>query len=206
MPLAMFGTASFVGLTLLTFFLYAALGGLFVLLPYVLIELRGYSPVAAGAALLPLPAVIGLASRPMGAIAARIGPRLPLTIGPLVVAAGFALAARIGGDGDYWTSVLPAMLVIAIGMAGAVAPLTTAVMASVDNDHVGTANGFNSAVARTGGLIATALLGAVLAARGEALGEAFAAASFVAAGAAAVAGLSALILLKPQELRTPESP
>jgi hypothetical protein len=111
-----------------------------------------------------------------------------LTIGPLVVAAGFALAARIGADGDYWTSVLPAMLVIAIGMAGAVAPLTTAVMASVDNDHVGTANGFNSAVARTGGLIATALLGAVLAARGEALGEAFAAASFVAAGAAAVAG------------------
>jgi EmrB/QacA subfamily drug resistance transporter len=206
MPLAMFGTASFVGLTLLTFFLYAALGGLFVLLPYVLIELRGYSPVAAGAALLPLPAVIGLASRPMGAIAARIGPRLPLTIGPLVVAAGFALAARIGGDGDYWTSVLPAMLVIAIGMAGAVAPLTTAVMASVDNDHVGTANGFNSAVARTGGLIATALLGAVLAARGEALGEAFAIASFAAAGAAAIAALSALILLRPQEIRTPESP
>jgi EmrB/QacA subfamily drug resistance transporter len=203
MPLAMFGTASFAGLTILTFFLYAALGGLFVLLPYVLIELRGYSPVAAGAALLPLPAVIALGSRPLGALAARTGPRLPLTIGPLIVAAGFALAARIGGGGDYWTSILPAVLVIAIGMAGAVAPLTTAVMASVDGDHVGTANGFNSAVARTGGLIATALLGAVLAARGEALAGAFALASFAAAGAAALAGLAALILLRPNEMRTP---
>jgi EmrB/QacA subfamily drug resistance transporter len=149
MPLAMFGTASFAGLTILTFFLYAALGGLFVLLPYVLIELRGYSPVEAGAALLPLPAVIGLGSRAMGAVAARTGPRLPLTIGPLIVAAGFALATRIGADGSYWENVFPALLVIAIGMAGAVAPLTTAVMASVDGDHVGTANGFNSAVARS---------------------------------------------------------
>jgi EmrB/QacA subfamily drug resistance transporter len=204
MPLAMFGTASFAGLTILTFFLYAALGGLFVLLPYVLIELRGYSPVEAGAALLPLPVVIGLGSRAMGAVAARIGPRLPLTIGPLIVAGGFALAAGIGGGGSYWTSVLPATLVIAVGMAGAVAPLTTAVMASVDGDHVGTANGFNSAVARTGGLIATALVGAVLAARGEALADAFAIAAFVAAGAAAVAGLAALILLKPHEIRTPD--
>ncbi len=206
MPLALFGTASFAGLTLLTFFLYAALGGLFVALPFVLIELRGYSPVAAGAALLPLPAVIALGSRPMGRVAARIGPRLPLTIGPLIVAIGFALAARIGGGGSYWATVMPAMLVIAIGMAGAVAPLTTAVMASVDRDHVGTANGFNSAVARTGSLIATALLGAVLAARGEALADAFAVASFVAAGAAAAAGLIALILLRPQERRTPDSP
>jgi EmrB/QacA subfamily drug resistance transporter len=206
MPLALFGTASFVGLTLLTFFLYAALGGLFVALPFVLIELQGYSPVAAGAALLPLPAVIALASRLMGRIAVRTGPRLPLTAGPLIVAAGFALAARIGGGGSYWTTVMPAVLVIAIGMAGAVAPLTTAVMASVDRDHVGTANGFNSAVARTGSLIATALLGAVLAARGEALAEAFAVASFVASGAAAAAGLAALVLLKPHEIRTPTSP
>jgi EmrB/QacA subfamily drug resistance transporter len=206
MPLALFGTASFVGLSLLTFFLYAALGGLFVLLPFLLIELRGYSPVEAGAALLPLPAVIGLASRAMGSLAARIGPRLPLTVGPLIVAAGFALAARIGEGGSYWTSVLPAVLVIAVGMAGAVAPLTTAVMASVDGDHVGTANGFNSAVARTGGLIATALAGGVLAARGEALGDAFAAAALVAAGAAAAAGLSALVLLRPYEMKTPESP
>ena len=202
MPLAMFGTASFAGLTLLTFFLYAALGGLFVLLPYVLIELKGYSPLAAGAALLPLPVVIGFGSRAMGAVAARTGPRLPLTLGPLVAAAGYALAARIGEDSAYWTSVLPAVLVIAIGMAGAVAPLTTAVMASVDSGHVGTANGFNSAVARTGGLIATALLGSVLAARGAALADAFAAAAWAAAGAAALAGVAALLLLKPREIHT----
>jgi MFS family permease len=206
MPLAMFGTASFVGLTLLTFFLYAALGGLFVALPFVLIELRGYSPVEAGAALLPLPVVIALGSRLMGRVAAGTGPRLPLTVGPLIVAAGFALAARIGTGDSYWTSVLPAVLAIAIGMAGAVAPLTTAVMASVDSDHVGTANGFNSAMARTGGLIATALLGTVLAARGAALGEAFATAAFVAAGAATMAGMAALVLLKPHEIRTPDSP
>jgi EmrB/QacA subfamily drug resistance transporter len=206
MPFALFGTASFAGLTILTFFLYAALGGLFVALPYVLIELRGYSPVEAGAALLPLPAVIGLGSRLMGAFAAKTGPRPPLTLGPLIVAAGFALTARVGDDGSYWTNVLPGVLVIAIGMAGAVAPLTTAVMASVDKDHVGTANGFNSAVARTGSLIATALLGAVLAARGEALAEAFAVAAFVAAGAAAVAGLAALFMLRPHEIRTPSSP
>jgi EmrB/QacA subfamily drug resistance transporter len=201
MPLAMFGTSSFAGLTILTFFLYAALGGLFVLLPYLLIEAAGYSPVAAGAALLPLPAVIGFASRPMGALAARTGPRLPLTIGPLIVALGFALATRIGVDASYWTDVLPAVLVIAIGMAGAVAPLTTAVMASVDGDHVGTANGFNSAVARTGGLIATALLGSVLAARGHELAEAFHAAALVGAGAAAAAGLAALFLMRPAEMR-----
>jgi MFS family permease len=202
MPLAMFGSASFAGLTILTFFLYAALGGLFVLLPYMLIELKGYSPVEAGAALLPLPAVIGLGSRYMGGLAARVGPRLPLTIGPLIVAGGFLLAARIGAESSYWTSVMPAVLVIAIGMAFAVAPLTTAVMASVDLDHVGTANGFNSAVARTGGLIATALLGSVLAARGAALGEAFAASALVAAAAAALAGLAALLLLKPAEIRS----
>ncbi|HEX8063983.1 MAG TPA: MFS transporter [Allosphingosinicella sp.] len=203
MPLALFGTASFAGLTLLTFFLYAALGGLFVMLPYVLIELRGYSPVEAGAALLPLPLVIGLGSRAMGAVAVRTGPRLPLTLGPMIAAGGFALAARIGTDPSYWTGVLPAMLAIAIGMAGAVAPLTTAVLASVDGDHVGTANGFNSAVARTGGLIATALLGGVLGAHKAALGDAFAAAAWVAAGAAAVAGLAALLLLRPREIRTP---
>ena len=202
MPLAMFGTASFAGLTILTFFLYAALGGLFVLLPYVMIEMKGYSPVEAGAALLPLPALIGAASRAMGGLAARTGPRLPLTIGPLIVAGGFALTTRISADASYWTTVFPAVLVIAVGMAGAVAPLTTAVMASVDSDHVGTANGFNSAVARTGGLIATALLGSVLGAEGAALKAGFDVAALGAAGAAIVAGLAALLLLRPSEIKT----
>ena len=200
MPLAMFANASFTGLTLLTFFLYAALGALFVLLPYLLITVHAYSPVEAGAALLPLPVVIGLASRFMGGLASRIGPRLPLTIGPLVVAAGFALLARVGTSPDYLTGIAPALFVIAAGMACAVAPLTSAVMASVDEAHAGTANGFNSAVARTGGLIATALVGSVLAAEGGALASAFAAACWVMAGAAAVSGAAALVLLRPREI------
>ena len=200
MPLALFGTPSFAGLSILTFFLYAALGALFVLLPFVLIELHGYSPVEAGAALLPLPVVLGLGSRFMGGVAARIGPRLPLVVGPVIVALGFALLSRAGGDSSYWTGVAPGLLVMAIGMAGAVAPLTTAVMASVDESHVGTANGFNSAVARTGSLIATALLGSVLAARGEALAQAFAVASWAMAGAAAISAVAALLLLRPAEI------
>ncbi len=195
MPLALFGSASFIGLSLLTFLLYGALGALLVLIPYVLIEAGGYSATAAGAALLPFPLVLAVASPAMGALAGRIGPRLPLTVGPLVVAAGFLLAMRIGPQAAYWTAVLPAILVIAIGMAGAVSPLTTAVLSSVDADHVGAASGFNSAVARTGGLVATALLGAVLAASGEALMGPFRLALAAGAVAAAAAGLCALALV-----------
>jgi len=195
MPLALFTSRGFVGLSLLTLLLYGALGGLLVLLPYVLIQQGGYSAFQAGAALLPFPLAIGIASRAMGRLAARTGPRLPLAAGPLIVAAGFALALRIdGGGGSYWSEVLPCILVISLGMAGAVAPLTTAVLGSVDAHHAGTASGFNSAVARTGGMIATALLGAALAARGEALISSFHAAALVAAGAALAASASALLL------------
>jgi EmrB/QacA subfamily drug resistance transporter len=202
MPLDLFGTMSFGGLTLLTFLLYGALGAAFVLIPYLLIENHGFTPLAAGAALLPLPAILGAGSRHMGAIAARLGPRLPLTIGPLVVAVGFALTARIEPGAPYWTTLFPALIVVAVGMAGAVAPLTTAVMACVDTRHVGTANGFNSAIARTGGLIATALLGSVLAASGTALDAAFDRAVLASAAAAALAGLAALVLLRPREIAT----
>ena len=197
MPLVLFASRSFVGLTLLTLLLYGALGGLLLLLPYVLIRAGGYSAFGAGAALLPLPLVIGAGSRAMGRVAATIGPRLPLTVGPLVVAGGFVLATRIGG-GSYWTQVFPALLVISLGMAGAVAPLTTAVLGSVDAQHTGTASGFNSAVARSGGMIATALLGAALAATGSALVAAFATAAWVAAAVSAAAGIAALTLVAPQ--------
>ncbi|MEC5215304.1 EmrB/QacA subfamily drug resistance transporter [Actimicrobium sp. GrIS 1.19] len=198
LPLALFSSRSFVGLNLLTFLLYGALGALFVLVPFVLIEVNGYSATEAGAALLPLPVVIALASSTMGRIAGRIGPRLPLTLGPLIVAAGFFLATRIGAGGSYWSTTLPAMLVIAIGMAAAVAPLTTAVLASVATSHTGVASGFNSAVARSGGLIATAMLGMVLAAHGAALVSGFHVAAIVAGVASAAAGLCGLILLERQ--------
>ena len=191
MPLALFASRSFVGLTLLTLLLYGALGGLLVLVPYVQIEARGYSAAMAGAALLPLPLVIALISSRVGRLAGRIGPRLPLSIGPTIVAVGCLLATRIGGPGSYWTTTLPAILVIALGMAGAVAPLTTAVFAAVEPQHAGVASGLNSAVARTGGLIATAFASVVLAAHGPALLVSFRGAALIGAGAAFAAGISA---------------
>jgi EmrB/QacA subfamily drug resistance transporter len=203
MPLALFGSRNFIGLTLLTFFLYGALGGLLVLLPYVLITLAHYSATAAGAALLPFPLVIALASPLMGGLAARIGPRWPLTIGPLLVAAGFGLMLRMDNAGSYWTIILPAVLVMAIGMAGAVAPLTTAVLASVDIAHTGSASGFNSAVSRTGGLVVTALLGGALAARGqELLVEVHVAA--LAGALIAIAAFASAFALVRGELRSSE--
>ena len=196
MPLTLFASRNFIGLTLLTFFLYGALGGLLVLLPYALITAAHYSATAAGAALLPAPLVIASASPVMGALAARIGPRWPLALGPLLVAGGFALMLRLDAGADYWTIVLPALLVIAIGMAGAVAPLTTAVLASVDAAHTGSASGFNSAVARTGGLLATALLGAALSAGGQELLVEVHEAAIAGAGIAFAASASAFALVR----------
>lgn len=196
MPLTLFASKSFVGLTLLTLFLYGALGALLVLLPYVLIVAAGYSSTQAGAALLPLPVVLAVASPVMGGIAGRIGSRLLLGIGPLGVAAGFLLALRIGADANYWTDVVPSIVVLAFGLSCAVAPLTTAVLTSVDARHTGSASGFNSAVARTGGLIATSLLGAVLSAQGPLLVSAFHAALMVAAAASVCASLCAFALVE----------
>jgi EmrB/QacA subfamily drug resistance transporter len=195
MPLGLFGSAPFVGLTLFTLLLYGALGELFVLIPYLLIKEAGYSGMAAGAALLPLPLILTVSSPFAGALAARIGARLPLTIGPLVVAAGFLLAFRIQAEANYWSAVLPTILVIGLGMSAAVAPLTTAVLGSVDPKHTGSASGLNSAVARTGGLVATALLGSVFAAEGQHLLMAFRTAMVVGAAACVAASLAAFALL-----------
>ncbi|HEV3285287.1 MAG TPA: MFS transporter [Steroidobacteraceae bacterium] len=198
MPLALFASSSFIGLTLLTLFLYGALGAVFVLIPYVLIETAHYSATAAGAALLPLPVVLAVTSPFMGGVAGRIGSRWPLAIGPLIVAAGFGLALRIGAHADYWTEVLPALLIMAFGLSGAVAPLTTAILSSVDAAHTGSASGFNSAVARSGGLIATALLGSVLAAKGLSLIGTFHIAMLACALACVASSASAYFLLKSQ--------
>ncbi len=195
MPLAIFTGRCFLGLNLMTFLLYGAFAAAMLLVPYVLIEAVGYSPVQAGMALLPLPILIALGSPVMGQFAARIGPRLPLTVGPVVVALGMLLGLRIGSDSGYWADVLPAIAVMAAGMAILVAPLTSSVLGSVDEKHVALASGFNSAVSRIGGLIATALLGVVLAHRGEALLAGFHGA-LVAAAVVAVAGsVAALTLL-----------
>ena len=190
-PLALFETREFAGLTILTFLLYGALGALLVLVPYLLIEGAGYSGTAAGAALLPFPVVVAVTSRALGGVAGRVGSKLPLTIGPLIVGAGFLLLLRIEPQTNYWYGVFPAILVMSFGMAGAVAPLTTAVLASTDARHTGSASGLNSAVARLGGLVATALLGGVLAARGVALYSAFHVAVVICAAACAGAAIAA---------------
>jgi EmrB/QacA subfamily drug resistance transporter len=196
MPVVLFGSASFIGLTVLTLFLYGALGALMVLLPYFLIKIASFTGTQAGSALLPVAIILTLASPLMGQLAGRIGPRWPLTIGPLVVAAGFLLMLRMGVNANYWTEVLPAILVISIGMSGAVAPLTTAVLGSVDRRHTGSASGFNSAAARTGGLVATALLGSVLGAEGTLLVSGFHMAAIASAIACMAASVAAFALIR----------
>jgi EmrB/QacA subfamily drug resistance transporter len=197
MPLTLFVSRAFTGLTLLTLLLYGALGVLFVLVPYFLIDAAGYSATSAGAALLPLPLILAFTSPYLGAVAARVGPRVPLTVGPLIVAAGFLLTLRIGAPAHYWREVFPALALLSLGLSGAVAPLTTAILSSVDGAHTGVASGFNSAVARTGGLIATALLGSALAARGAALLSAFHTGMWLCALASVGAAVSASLLLGP---------
>jgi MFS family permease len=145
--------------------------------------------------LLPLPLIIAVASPAAGGLAAKIGQRLPLTAGPVIVAAGCVLALWMGTGQSYWFSVLPALTVIALGMALAVAPLTSAVLSSVDARHVGTASGINSAVARTGGLVATALIGSVMSASGAALVSAFGMAALAAAALCVGASLAAYFLI-----------
>jgi len=201
MPLGMFADPCFSGLNLLTLLLYGAFGVAMLLIPYVLIEAADYSPVEAGMALLPLPILLTLASPPMGQLAARIGPRWPLTIGPLIVGGGLLLGQRIGAETNYWVAAFPAITLMSIGMAIAVAPLTSSVLGSVDEKHTGTASGFNSAVARTGALIATALLGVVLRREGDSLIAGFHLALIGSAVAAAGASAAALFLVGNVKMR-----
>ena len=195
MPLALFKGRCFSGLNLLTFLLYGAFAAAMLLIPYVLITSGGYSPVQAGLAMLPLPVLMTAVSPTMGGLAAKLGPRIPLTIGPLIVSGGMLLANIVRQDSSYWTGAFPTILVMAAGMTIAVAPLTSSVLGSVEEQHVAMASGFNSAVARTGGLIATALLGSVLASRGEQLFAGFHAAMTVSALVAALASLVTLTML-----------
>jgi len=195
MPLALFEGRCFSGLNLLTFLLYGAFAAAMLLIPYVLISSGGYSPVQAGLAMLPLPVLMTSLSPTMGGLAARLGPRIPLTVGPFVVAIGMALGILVTEHGSYWTGPFPMILVMAIGMTVAVAPLTSSVLGSVEEQHVAMASGFNSAVARTGGLIATALLGSVLSSAGRQLFAGFHMAMYVSAAVAALSSAVALTML-----------
>jgi EmrB/QacA subfamily drug resistance transporter len=162
LPTILFKSRSFSGANLLTLFLYAALGIFFFLFPLNLIQVQGYSTTATGAALLPLILLMFSLSRWSGGLVARYGPRGPLIIGPVIAALGFVLFAVPSLADSYWKAFFPAMLVLGFGMAVTIAPLTTVVMNSVDQDRVGTASGINNAVARLAGVIAIAVLGIVM--------------------------------------------
>jgi len=202
LPLGVFASRQFSAPNAVTFVVYAALGGLLFLVPTVLQVVHGYSPIAAGTALLPVTFIMLLLSSRSGALAARIGPRLQMTVGPLVIAASLALFTRIGGSGDYLTAVLPAVVVFGLGVAINVAPLTATALAAAPADHAGIASAVNNDVARVGGLIAVAVLPALAGITGNsylhsaALAHGFKMAAWIAAAFCAAGGVLAAATIR----------
>ncbi len=158
MPLGLFASRQFSAANAVTFVVYAALSGVFFLLVAFLQISLGYSPIASGAASLPVTLLMLVLSARSGALAQRIGPRIPLTLGPLVIAAGLLLMTRIEPGDSYVSSVLPAVCVFGIGLTLVVAPVTATVLAAADERHSGIASGINNAISRVGGLLAVAVL------------------------------------------------
>ncbi len=162
LPLVLFKSPTFTGANLLTLFLYAAIGIFFFLLPLNLVQVQGYSTTATGAAILPFILLMFFLSSWSGGLVARYGPRVPLIIGPIIIASGFVLFSVPSIGSSYWKEFLPPVIVLGFGMAVTVAPLTTVVMNSVDKDRAGAASGINNAVARVAGVLAVAVFGIVM--------------------------------------------
>jgi EmrB/QacA subfamily drug resistance transporter len=212
LSLDIFRSRQFSAANLVTFVVYAALGGFFFLFVAFLQISLGYSPIAAGAATLPVTALmLGLSAR-SGALAQRIGPRIPLTVGPLVLAAGLLLLTRIGPGDSYVTSVLPAVIVFALGLTLVVAPVTATVLAAADARHAGIASGVNNAVARVAGLLAVALLPLVAGLTGDSfydqasMTDGFRVAMLACAGLAATGGILAWLTISSEVLHAEPEP
>ncbi|HXQ43735.1 MAG TPA: DHA2 family efflux MFS transporter permease subunit [Acidimicrobiales bacterium] len=213
LPLSLFRSIQFSATNVVTFLVYGALGGALFLLPVELEEVAHYSPLEAGTSLLPLTAIMLVFSSRSGALATRIGPRLQMAVGPLVVGAGMVLFRLAGSSGGYLTAVLPAIVVLGAGLALTVAPLTTTALASAPADHAGVASAVNNDVARAGGLVAVALLPVVSGITGASylhpvqLSAGFRTAVAVAGAAAAGGGVLAGVLVRnPRRPAAPAAP
>ncbi len=202
LPPRMFAVTQFTAANLVTFAVYGALGGTLFLLPIELQQVSGYTPLEAGISLLPVTVIMLALSARSGALATRIGPRLQMSVGPLVIAAGLALFIRIGPSGDYLTEVLPAVLVFGFGLAINVAPLTSTVLAAVPASRAGVASAVNNDVARTASLIAVAVLPAAAGLSGAAylhpaqFSAGFSRASLIAAAVCVAGGVLAAITIR----------
>lgn len=198
-PLSIFRSHQFSGANAVTFAVYAALGTVTFLLVVHLQTDLGYSALEAGASLLPITACMLLFSARAGALAQRIGPRIPMTVGPLVVAIGMVLLGRVEPGSTYWATVFPAVLVLGLGLSLTVAPLTATVLGAVEDSHAGIASAINNSVARIAGLLAIAVLPAaagLTAAQGLDLVDGFARAMYIAAALAALGGILAFVTIR----------
>lgn len=212
LPLSLFSSTRFTATNVVTFVMYGALGGALFLLPIQLQQVNGYSPVQAGLSLLPVTLIMFALSARSGALAARIGPRLQMSAGPMVVAAGFALFVRIDGSGDYLTQVLPAVIVFGLGLAATVAPLTATVLGAVPTRYAGVASAVNNDVARAAGLIAVAVFPAAAGITGTAylhparFAAGFHTASLIAAALCALGGVFAALTIRDAPAAGPPAP
>lgn len=199
-PLNIFRSRQFSGANAVTFVVYGALGAVTFLLVVHLQTDLGYSALEAGAALIPITVLMLAFSARMGALAQRIGPRLPMTIGPIIVGLGTALLARVDAQASYWTTVFPAVVVLAVGLVFTVAPLTAAVLGAIDDHHAGVGSAINNAVSRIAGLLAVAVLPAAAGLTGAGgrlnLANGFDKAMYLAGGLAALGGVLAWVTVR----------
>ena len=158
LPLSIFRSRQFTGANLVTLVVYGGLGGAMFLVPVELQQVARYTPLEAGASFLPVTAIMLALSARSGALASRIGPRLQMSVGPLIVAIGLLMFVRVDASGDYLTEVLPAVLVFGFGLAATVAPLTATVLAAAPIEEAGVASAVNNDIARAAGLLAVAIL------------------------------------------------